>query len=133
MEEMDMNATVEKVEDIQKNMQYSVMRTPALVVDEKVVLSGKLPSLEIVSVLIEKGVSLGTVPRLYDVCYWTLITGNYYPQKSIKMATNSRFYWHSCLGYCTSRICFQCTPMNYSSDLKYFLVLVNTTSFTTFA
>ncbi len=36
--------TVEKVEDIQAIMQYSVMRTPALVVNEKVVLSGELLS-----------------------------------------------------------------------------------------
>ncbi len=46
VQEMNLNATIEKVEDIQKIMQYSVMRTPALVVDEKVVLSGELPSLE---------------------------------------------------------------------------------------
>ncbi len=42
--ELQLNATVEKVEDIQAIMQYSVMRTPALVVNEKVVLSGELLS-----------------------------------------------------------------------------------------
>lgn len=43
VEELAMNATVEKVEDIQKIMEYAVMRTPALVVNEQVVLSGKVP------------------------------------------------------------------------------------------
>lgn len=45
VEELSMDATVEKVEDIQKIMEYAVMRTPALVIDEKVVLSGRLPKL----------------------------------------------------------------------------------------
>ena len=43
VEELNLDATVEKVEDIQKIMEYAVMRTPALVIDEKVVLSGQLP------------------------------------------------------------------------------------------
>jgi len=42
--EMDLTAEVEKVEDIQKIMAYGVMRTPALVIDEKVVLNGRVPS-----------------------------------------------------------------------------------------
>ncbi|MGE0019957.1 MAG: thioredoxin family protein [Draconibacterium sp.] len=37
-------ATIEKVEDIYKIMQFGVMSTPALVIDKKVVLSGRLPS-----------------------------------------------------------------------------------------
>lgn len=45
VEELNLDATVEKVEDIQKIMEYAVMRTPALVVNEKVVLSGQLPKL----------------------------------------------------------------------------------------
>lgn len=43
VEELNLDATVTKVEDIQEIMEYSVMRTPALVIDEKVVLSGQLP------------------------------------------------------------------------------------------
>lgn len=43
VEEMKLDATVEKVEDIQKIMEYSVMRTPALVINEKVVLTGQIP------------------------------------------------------------------------------------------
>jgi len=44
--EMDFDANVEKVEDIVKIMSYGVMRTPALVIDGKVVLSGKVPSVK---------------------------------------------------------------------------------------
>ncbi len=42
--ETSVAATVEKVEDIFKIMQFGVMSTPALVIDKKVVLSGRLPS-----------------------------------------------------------------------------------------
>ena len=43
VEELNLDATVVKVEDIQKIMEYAVMRTPALVINEKVVLSGQVP------------------------------------------------------------------------------------------
>ena len=36
-------AEVEKEEDIVKIMEYGVMSTPALVINEKVVVSGKVP------------------------------------------------------------------------------------------
>jgi small redox-active disulfide protein 2 len=42
--ESKIEATVEKVEDIYKIMQFGVMSTPALVINQKVVLSGRLPS-----------------------------------------------------------------------------------------
>ena len=41
---MGLNATVTKEEDIMKIIQYGVMRTPGLVIDEKVVISGRIPS-----------------------------------------------------------------------------------------
>ncbi len=41
--ELNIQADVTKVEDIMEIMQYGVMRTPALVIDGKVVLSGRLP------------------------------------------------------------------------------------------
>ena len=43
VEELNLDASVDKIEDIQKIMEYAVMRTPALVINEKVVLSGQLP------------------------------------------------------------------------------------------
>jgi small redox-active disulfide protein 2 len=42
--EMGITAEIEKVEDIMKIMNYGVMRTPALVIDEKIALSGRVPS-----------------------------------------------------------------------------------------
>lgn len=45
-------AQIEKVEDIMKIMEYGVMSTPALVIDGKVVSTGKLLSMdEIVELL----------------------------------------------------------------------------------
>lgn len=40
------DATVEKVEDIQQIMFYNVLSTPVLVVDEEVKCSGRIPSRE---------------------------------------------------------------------------------------
>lgn len=37
-------AEVMKVDDITKIIEYKVMRTPALVIDEKVVMDGRVPS-----------------------------------------------------------------------------------------
>jgi small redox-active disulfide protein 2 len=42
---MGITADIEKVEDIVKIMNYGVMSTPALVIDEKIALSGRVPSL----------------------------------------------------------------------------------------
>lgn len=47
-------ATVEKVEDIQKIMAYNVMMTPAVVVDEVVKIKGKVPSREEVKALLSE-------------------------------------------------------------------------------
>lgn len=42
--EIGIDANIQKVEDILKIMQFGVMNTPALVINEKVVFSGRLPS-----------------------------------------------------------------------------------------
>lgn len=42
--ESGISAEIEKVEDIYKIMSYGVMSTPALVVNQKVVVSGRVPS-----------------------------------------------------------------------------------------
>lgn len=44
--ELGINAQIEKVEDIQKIMSYGVMRTPALLIDEKIALYGRVPSVK---------------------------------------------------------------------------------------
>ena len=45
-EELGMEFILEKVKDINQIMDYGVMVTPALVVDGKVKVSGKVPSVE---------------------------------------------------------------------------------------
>ncbi len=42
--EMNVGATVTKVENIADIMAYGVMRTPAVVINEKVMLSGRIPA-----------------------------------------------------------------------------------------
>ncbi|TDT72491.1 small redox-active disulfide protein 2 [Hypnocyclicus thermotrophus] len=44
IEELELNAQIEKVEDIQDIMAYGVMSTPALVVDEIVKSTGRVLS-----------------------------------------------------------------------------------------
>lgn len=48
------HATVTKVEDIMEIMKYGVMSTPALVVDEKVLIKGRVPSSEEIKQLLTK-------------------------------------------------------------------------------
>ncbi len=43
--ELNLNASIEKVEDIQKIMEYGIMRTPGLVINGNVVLSGQIPKI----------------------------------------------------------------------------------------
>ena len=42
--ENNIDATIEKVEDVMEIMKYNVMSTPALVVNEEIVLKGRVPS-----------------------------------------------------------------------------------------
>lgn len=54
VEREGMDATVSKVEDIMDIMAYGVMMTPALVIDNKVIVKGRVPSEdEIVTMLKE--------------------------------------------------------------------------------
>lgn len=52
VKEAGLDANIEKVEDIYKIMQYGVMQTPGLVVDGKVVLSGRLPKPDELKILL---------------------------------------------------------------------------------
>lgn len=52
--EMGITANIEKVEDIVKIINYGVMHTPVLVIDEKIALSGRVPSLNEVKEVLTK-------------------------------------------------------------------------------
>lgn len=50
--ELNIDAKIEKVTEIMDIMQYDVMSTPAIVVDGKVMIKGKVPSKEEVKALL---------------------------------------------------------------------------------
>ena len=52
--ELGVSANIVKEEDIVKIMNSGVMRTPALVIDGKVVLSGRVPNMEELKEIITK-------------------------------------------------------------------------------
>jgi small redox-active disulfide protein 2 len=52
--ELNIIVDIEKVEDIQKIITYEVMRTPALVINEKVALYGRVPSVAELKEIIQK-------------------------------------------------------------------------------
>lgn len=54
--ELHLKADVEKVEDIEKIISYGVMRTPALVINEKVILYGRVPGISELKEIIAKNI-----------------------------------------------------------------------------
>lgn len=54
VQQLALNAEVLKVEDIVEIMKFGVMTTPALVVDGKVVMKGKVPSVAEIKELLSK-------------------------------------------------------------------------------
>jgi small redox-active disulfide protein 2 len=50
----EIEATVTKVEDIMEIMKYNIMTTPALVIDGKVVIKGRIPSAEEIKQLLTR-------------------------------------------------------------------------------
>jgi len=44
VEELDQDIDLEKIEDLQKIMEYDIMSVPALVINDEVVFAGKSPN-----------------------------------------------------------------------------------------
>lgn len=53
--QLGLDATVEKVTDMAAILGYGVMSTPALVVDEQLRLAGRVPSLDEVVQILQRG------------------------------------------------------------------------------
>lgn len=54
VQEYNLDADIQKVEDIMEIMKYRIFTTPALVVNEKVAFSGRVPSKSEIKTYIEK-------------------------------------------------------------------------------
>jgi small redox-active disulfide protein 2 len=54
VEQNGFNATITKVEDIVEIMKYNIMATPALVVNEKVEIKGRVPSGDEIKLVLAK-------------------------------------------------------------------------------
>ena len=54
VEELNLDATIVKEQDITKIIGYGIMRTPGLVVNEKVIISGRVPSVKEIKELLSK-------------------------------------------------------------------------------
>ncbi len=53
VQQLNLDFKIEKVEDIQEIMKYNVMSTPAIVIDDVVVLKGGVPSLSDAKEIVE--------------------------------------------------------------------------------
>ncbi len=54
IKELGTNASVEKVEDMGKIMSYGIMKTPAIVINEKVKAYGRIPKKEEIKKFIQE-------------------------------------------------------------------------------
>jgi len=53
VEQLSLDATIQKIDDYQGMSSYGIMSTPGLVIDEKVVSQGRVPTVEAIKKLIQ--------------------------------------------------------------------------------
>jgi len=53
IDQLGIEATIEKVEDIEKIMEYNVLSTPALLIDEEIKIKGRVPMSDEVKLLLQ--------------------------------------------------------------------------------
>ena len=53
IDQLGIEATIEKVEDIEKIMEYNALSTPALVIDEEIKIKGRVPMADEVKSLLQ--------------------------------------------------------------------------------
>lgn len=63
LEELKVEAAVEKITDIMKIMSYGVMGTPALVVDEEVKVYGRVPDIDEIKKILESSEESDSSPE----------------------------------------------------------------------
>jgi small redox-active disulfide protein 2 len=66
--QLNLDFRIEKVEDIQEIMKYNVMSTPAIVIDDIVVLKGGVPSLSDAKEIVENANNSGCCSGSGDSC-----------------------------------------------------------------
>jgi small redox-active disulfide protein 2 len=66
--QLDLDFKIEKVEDIQEIMKYNVMSTPAIVIDDIVVLKGGVPSLSDAKEIVENATTSSCCSGSGDSC-----------------------------------------------------------------
>jgi small redox-active disulfide protein 2 len=56
IEKLNMAADIEKITDFQQIASYGILHTPGLVIDNKIVLQGRVPTVEQILEIIQKAV-----------------------------------------------------------------------------
>ncbi|MEI7907116.1 MAG: thioredoxin family protein [Bacteroidota bacterium] len=61
MKQMNITAAVEKVTDYQQIASYGIMRTPGLVLDNKIVVQGRVPTVDQIREILQQEIASGIV------------------------------------------------------------------------
>jgi small redox-active disulfide protein 2 len=56
MKELGVNAAIEKISELNKMLKYPIFNSPALMIDEKVICSGEVPSINEMKQLVKDAI-----------------------------------------------------------------------------